>query len=152
MPDLRAGSTVLAADTPPTVANTQDGSFTFDSTVFGVDADSGTYVQCAVVFVAATTGRALVRYAADLDGNGVVGTHCGPHVRTGGTIGSGSDVLPASQANSVRNVGTDNRRYGATVLLESLTPGASYNVRLEHRVSGGTGTIQFRHLSVSPAS
>jgi hypothetical protein len=152
MPDLLAGSTVLAADTPPTVSMTQDGSFTFDSTVFGVDADTGTYVQCAVVFVAATTGRALVRYAADLDSNGVVATHCGPHVRTGATIGSGSDVLPASQANSVRNVGTDNRRYGATVLLDSLTPGASYNVRLEHRVSGGTGTIQFRHLSVSPAS
>jgi hypothetical protein len=152
MPDFLAGQTLTALHFTPTVEDTQDDLFTFDSTTFGVDNDSGIYNDCGVVFIAPFTGRVKIEYVADLDGNGVVATQCGPHVREGSTLGSGADVLPASQANSVRNVGTDNRRYGASKLVEGLTPGASYNVRLEHRVSGGIGTIQFRHVIVAPAT
>jgi hypothetical protein len=41
---------------------------------------------------------------------------------------------------------------GATTFVNGLTPGASYNVRLLHRVSANTGTIALRELIVEPAT
>ena len=79
-------------------------------------------------------------------------TNIAPYVRTGAVVGSGSDVIVAALENAIRNVGTDDRRYGSSLMLEGLTPGNSYNVRLEHRVSGGIGSIQYRHVAVFPLS
>lgn len=153
MPDLDPGTTVRGGDTPATVADTQIDLFTFNSTVFGEDVDSGTYVRCAVAFVAPTTGRTLLLYNAELDADGAaVSCNVAPIVRTGATIGSGTTIVAADLANAVRNVGTDARRYGASLLLTGLTGGASYNVVLVHRVSGGNGTIQYRNLIAMPTT
>lgn len=153
MPDFLAGQRLTALHFPPTVGDTQDGNFTCDSTVFGIDADSGTYLDCGTAFLGPFTGRVLIHYAADLDNDtGAASTNVAPVVREGGTVGSGATVLAASLSTSVRNVGTTDNRFGATYLLEGLTPGDTYNVRLEHRVSGGTGTIEFRSVSVEPGT
>lgn len=153
MPDLTAGSTVKALDTPPAAGNTQADLFGTNSTTFGVQVAIGTYADCAVVFTAPTSGRVMIHFASNLDNDtGSASTQVAPVVRTGGTIGSGSVILAGSLNESIRNVGTDDRRYGASRLLEGLTPGSVYNVRLEHRVSGGNGTIQYRHLAVVPTS
>jgi hypothetical protein len=153
MPDLLAGTTVEALDTPVTVADTQDDLFTFDATTFGEDHDTGTYIQCAVVFVAPTTGRELLLYEGELDnGTATASTNIAPHVRDGATPGSGTDVLVPSLNIAARNIGTDARRYSAFFLLEGLTAGNSYNVVLEHRVSGNVGTIQYRHLVAMPTT
>jgi hypothetical protein len=73
-----------------------------------------------------------------------------PHVREGGTIGAGADVEAASSANAVLHVGTDEERQAGCLMLEGLTPGDEYNVVLEHRVSGSTGTALQRHLFAHP--
>ena len=151
MPDLLAGTTVNALDTPPSVADRQTGLFTFDSTTFGTDNDSGTYIDCAVVFTACTTGRAMVEYHASLDNNtSTASTNVAPYVRTGAVVGSGTDVEVPTLELAVRNIGTDERSYGSHLMLSGLTPGNSYNVRLEHRVSGGIGTVQYRRVAVFP--
>lgn len=151
MSDLTAGSPITALDTPPTQVDTQDDLFTFDGTTFGTDNDSGTYNDCAVVFMACTTGKAEISYAAELDGNGAtVGCNVAPVVREGNVVGSGATVLAADLARAIRHIGTDSHRHGATYTIEGLTPGDEYNVRLEHRVNSGIGTIQYRHLSVKP--
>lgn len=153
MPDFLAGQTLTPLHFTPTVEDVQADLFSFDATVFGVDADSGTYNDCAVVFMAPFTGRVKIDLAADLDNSiSTASTNVAPVVRTGSVIGSGSTVLAALADNQVRNVGTDNRRYGTSVLLSGLTPGDLYNCRLEHRVSGNTGTVQQRQLIVSPAT
>lgn len=153
MPDFLAGQRLTALHFTPTVSDDQDGNFTFNSTVFGIDADGGTYLDCGVAFVAPFTGRVMIDYAADMDNDtAIASTNVSPVVREGATVGSGSTVLAANLSTSVRNTGTDDRRFGAALMLDGLTPGDTYNVRLEHRVSGGVGTIEFRRVSVAPAT
>jgi hypothetical protein len=150
MPDLAAGTPITALDFPPPAVDTQEDLFTFDSTTFGVDADGGTYADCAVAFMAPTSGREAIDYAADLDNSTTGSTNVAPYVREGATIGAGADVQIAELQYAIRNVGTDSRAFGRRLTLEGLVPGDMYNVRLEHRVSAGTGTIQYRHLTASP--
>lgn len=153
MTDFLAGQTLTALHFPPTVSNTQNGLFTFNLTTFGIDADTGSYVDCGVAFVACATGRAVIHYAGDLDNDGASGaTEVAPFVRTGSTVGSGTTVVAASSDDAIRNIGTSNVRYGAHRFVSGLTPGSSYNVRLEHRVSGGIGTIQRRIVTVEPCT
>lgn len=148
MSDFLAGQTLTALHFPPMETNTQDDSYTFTNTTFGVTTTGGTYVTCGTAFVAGASGKALILYGANLDNSGAAATNVGPYVRTGATVGSGSDVFPAVLNNCVRNVNTDDATFGNMLPLEGLTPGSSYNVRLEHRVSGGTGTAQYRHVTV----
>lgn len=156
MPDFLAGQRLTALHFPPTVEDTQNDSFTFDATTFGVDADSGTYNDCGVAFVAPITGRVQLFYAARMgnntDGNS---THLTPVVREGAVVGSGSTVLAASVNNMIDIQAANNSgngRCGSSMLLDSLTPGDSYNVRLEHAVTAGTGTILSRTVVVRPAT
>lgn len=148
-----AGHKLNTLDFLPTVEDTQTGLFSFDATTFGVDADSGSYVDCGAAFTAPNSGAVMISYAADLDNSlASASTNLAPVVRTGAVVGSGSTILAASLDTCIRNVGTDDRRYGATLLVEGLTAGSAYNVRLEHRVSGSTGTIQQRNVVVTPVN
>lgn len=149
MSDFEAGQTLTTLHFTPMVTDTQDDSYTFTITSFGVTTTGGTYNDCGSAFVAPASGKVLVLYGANLDnGTALASTHVAPHVRTGSTVGSGTDVFAATLAKSVRNVGTEDRTYGSSLPLTGLTPGNSYNVRLEHRVSGNTGTASSRHVSV----
>lgn len=148
MSDYLPGQTLTDGHFPPLETNTQDDSYTFTNTTFGVTTTGGTYITCGVAFVAGVSGKAVILYGANLDNSGAAATNVAPYVRTGSTVGSGSDVFPAVLNNCVRNVNTDDGTFGNNLTLEGLTPGDSYNVRLEHRVSGGTGTVQYRHVTV----
>jgi hypothetical protein len=154
LPDLLAGSTVNALDTPPTVQDAEAASYTFTNTTFGVATTGGTYADCGVAFVAPTTGRVKIDWSAQLD-NGTAGIAAivAPVVRTGGTVGSGTVIHAASLDEMLQVVGTSAHRNGTAILVESLTPGDTYNVRLEHRVgSASTGTAQRRIVIVAPCT
>lgn len=153
MPDLLAGTVVNALDTPPTVSNEQTGQFTFNATTFGVDADSGSYVDCGVAFTACTTGRATLHYAAALfNDTAAQFTAMSPVIRTGSTVGAGAVVLAASFDTCVSNTGTSNIVSARHHRVTGLTPGTIYNVRLEHAVGGGIGTLLRRAVEVAPAT
>lgn len=151
MPDLLAGSIIRALDFTPAVFDTQNDQFNCTNTTYGEGFTAGTYIQCAVVFVAPTSGRVEITYNANLD-NAITtaSTSVAPHVREGNVAGSGADVEVPSLSTADRNVGDDDRRYAASLALGGLTPGDSYNAVLEHRVSGNTGSIQYRHLIAKP--
>ena len=153
MPDLLAGTIVNALDTPPTVTNTQDGNFTFNLTTFGIDADSGTYVDCGVAFTACTTGRALVHLAGDIF-NDTAGafTVMSFVIREGSTVGSGTVFQAASDSNAIVNTGTSPTQKGTTKLVTGLTPGTVYNVRLEHRAGSNIGQLLRRSVTVQATS
>lgn len=154
MPDLLAGTRVRGNDTPPSVTSAVVEQFSFDAATFGIDADSGTYSDCAVVFAASTTGRVLVLFGASATNSTSADTQMAPVVREGGTIGSGTEVVAASVDNMLSSPGDGShvQMSGPPLLVTGLTPGATYNVRLEHRVTGGTGTLRRRHLIVAPAT
>ena len=154
MTDFLAGQTLTPLHFPPTVTNFQVGSFTFNATTFGTDNDSGTYVDCGVAFVAATTGRALINFGGSTDNDTAAAfTIMAPVVRAGGTVGSGTTFLAASDDEALSVGSTVAMRLAPpAVLVTGLTPGDTYNVRLEHRVSAGIGTLLRRRVTVAPAT
>ena len=153
MADLSAGTTVYGEDTPPTVGDEEAGQFTFNATTYGMDVDSGTGNDCGVAFIAPTTGRVRIDYAAQLDNDTALqGTSLAPVVRQGGTVGTGVSVLAASDVYRLLNIGTDAGAWGSFCLVTGLVAGDTYNVRLEHKVSGGIGTILNRRVAVNPCT
>jgi len=77
-----------------------------------------------------------------------------PEVRTGAVVGSGTVVLAAADARTVRaNLeGTQTIRAGATHVLSGLAPGQPYNAWILHRVTSSTGEFFYRGLIVEPIS
>ncbi|WP_432247717.1 hypothetical protein ACRAR1_07155 [Streptomyces sanyensis] len=150
MPDLLAGSTLLALDTPATVQASASASYDATSTTYTTTATGGSYSEVAVVFTAPTTGRVEISLAARLINSGSFGSLVTVEVRIGSTIGSGAVVDSALDNTGTSRYGTTFARSGITHLLSGLTPGASYNARLLHRVTGGTGSFAMRELIVKP--
>lgn len=154
MPDLLAGTTITALDTPPEVTNSQSGSFTWNLTSYGIDADSGTYVDCGVAFIACTTGRAKVSIAGAINGDGAsIFALISFVIREGATVGAGATFLAADDMRCIMHAGTNAEQLAATYPVSGLTPGSTYNVRLEHKVAGaGIATASRRTVIVAPAS
>lgn len=156
MPDLLAGTTVKANDTPLTVFNEQVGAYTFTITTFGVGVTGGTYADCGVAFVAPTTGRVEIGWSGEGQ-NTTAASACelSPFIRTGATVGAGTTVLASVINNKLRLVSSAANginHAGMTMIQSGLTPGTTYNVRLDHRVSGNTGTWTYRKVSVKPCT
>jgi hypothetical protein len=153
VPDLVAGSIIRAGDFPPTVDDSQAGSYTVTSTTLGITTSGGTYVDCGVAFVAPTTGRILIHHAADLS-NASAGDFVLVDivVREGSTVGSGTAFFTGSGPTAIYTTSGSRHRWGVENMLEGLTPYDTYNVRLEHRVTAGTGTILRRTVIVKPAT
>lgn len=152
MPDLLAGTTVKALDTPPTVSARGDSSFTATNTSFDVTTTGGTYEEVGVVIVAPTSGRVKIHTSARLLNSSTGGTLVSPQIRTGDVIGGGTEVQSVGDGHGVSHYGNSFARLGATTLVDGLTPGESYNVRLLHRASANTATIALRELIVEPAT
>lgn len=82
-------------------------------------------------------------------------TELGWAIRSGGTVGSGTDFLTAGNFRTIRvgdsvNAGSPTQlSAGNRRPVSGLTPGAIYNIRAEFRTSsGGNGTINDRFLGV----
>lgn len=156
MSDLSAGTTVRAGDTPPTASDAQSGSYTATITTFGIGTTSGTYADCGVAFVAPTTGRVLITWSGQM-ANSIASSACelSPFIREGSTVGAGTTFLASVIDNKIRLVSSANNSInhaGMTMVVDGLTPGDDYNVRLDHRVSGNTGTFIYRKVAVLPCT
>lgn len=145
------GSTVKAADTPPSVHDDEIINQSVSSTV-----SQGSPI-CGVSFVAPTSGRVWViwggRLQGDVDGARIL---LSVHVRTGGTIGAGTTVSAESNQDPITNpgkgaTGAANRIGRATYrVVPGLTPGSTYNVVTEHWAATGSGTVFRRTVTVVP--
>lgn len=147
-----SGNYVIGAPTRArSVADTVVDTFTTTSLVYVVTG-TPTPPLCGVTFVAPPSGRVLLSFKGQLVNNSAAQfTIIGFELRTGDVLGSGNVVLAGSDDNCLANQSTAQFQFGTSVLIESLTPGDSYNTQLGHRVTGGTGTILRRHISVVPA-
>lgn len=148
MADLLAGTVISGADVTATASHNE----TTDQT--GITSTSfvaGSPV-CGVAFIAPTTGRVLVMWGGELDHN-TAGreTYLSFEVREGSVVGSGTVVYAADDSWSASNQGVNNCGAGVMHDVPDLTPGATYNVRLMHRVTvGGNGAVTRREVSVQP--
>lgn len=157
MPDLTAGSTILAQDTPTPAEASQNADETgFTDTSYTAGAS-----ECGDTFVAPTSGRVLVLWHSRFETNTTnTRTLVTVEVRTGGTIGSGTVVSAASDTSALESISNDaaggvggNARLQAGMwrIVSGLTAGDTYNVRTMHRMtSAGNGDIFDRSVAVIP--
>jgi hypothetical protein len=151
MSDLTAGSLIRALDTPPTVTSEVPDTFNFTNTAYATTGQAGG--NCGVAFMAPTTGRVLLKYGAQIINGATPSSIVAPVIREGGTVGSGTSVLAAADDNAVSAVGATGGSRFREKLVTGLTPGATYNVRLEHRVSSAsTGSVLRRVVIVAPST
>jgi hypothetical protein len=150
MPDLLAGTTVKAVDTPPSQQNTQNTSGTTTSTTYTATLTGGT--AAGVSFTAPTSGRVLVCNNCEMSNSAGNVTRCSYVLRTGASIGSGTVVVAANDNNAIRTDGTSagTIRIGITDILTGLTPGSVYNAQQAFSVSAGTGTFFNKQIAVIP--
>lgn len=144
---LHSGTVVTSADipvTPTAVENTAQSGITSTSYAAGANV-------CGTAFIAPVTGRVQVNFRAFLDNTtaGLV-TVVSFEMREGSTVGSGTIFRAVDDNTSIARRGTNQVRGGMAVPVEGLTPAAAYNVRLMHRVTGGSGTVDDREISVQP--
>lgn len=145
MPDLLAGTTILAQDTPPSI-EVQDGTNLNDLT--NTTYQPGT-PELGVTFSAPTSGRVMVHFYAGLNCDGTNTLFVSTELYEG-TDSTGTLITSASDDRAVAN--TDGRSHASAQYEEGfLTPGVTYFVRTMHRVLGGTTSDVFhRQITVSP--
>jgi len=132
-----------------TVGNTQDTSGTTTSTVYTSTLTSGT--ACGVAFVAPPSGIVLILNNLALYDSVADFSFCSIRVRTGGTVGSGTDVLAVSDIEAVyHKLTTDMVMSKQRLLTTGLTAGSTYNVQQLFKVASGTGTFYNKRLVVAP--
>lgn len=129
------------------VGATQNGSGTTSSVTYTPTLSGGT--ACAFSFVAPGSGAVLISNNCNLECSAGNLSLCSFEVRTGGSVGSGTVVLAASNDDALISLAQIN--IGRSVLLTGLTPGATYNIRQLFAVTGGTGTFKSKNLNVIPA-
>lgn len=144
MSDLTAGTVITGTDVTPAVLDGASSAQTgFTTTTYAYDG-------MGVAFVAPITGRVLVQWGGWLDTNGANTVYLSFEVRTGSTLGAGSVVFAASDENAAYHFNTNQCAIGMFCPVSGLTAGSSYHVRLMHRVTGGTGSIDNQEVNVIP--
>lgn len=150
MTDLLVGSTIRAADFPPTVQS-------MDDTVIA-NITSTTFIngspEVSVTFTAPTSGRVLIINGGGLRNNsGAAQVFIDSEVRE--TNGSGT-VVKSSSVTGDGTLSCADESLGfeyksRAYVLEGLTPGGTYFARIQYRVSGGnTADITARTIIVQP--
>lgn len=143
---IRNPTAVPVSFTAPSFLNAT--STTYTNAVTG-----GTAQDCGVAFVAPASGRVLVHWWGQMSNSATASTYLGMEVRTGGTIGSGSQVpgQGPTDDDSCRVAGTNAISCQSHRLVTGLTPDETYHAWLLHRVSSAsTATIHKRRVTVVP--
>lgn len=113
-----------------------------------------------LAFTAPTSGAVWIHYGGLLGSNSTsVGMRAvlSFYVRTGGSVGAGSDVLVADDERSVKlyKQTTDASflyvSCASAYLLTGLTAGSSYNVITQFRAGANTAAVDNRWIGVKPA-
>lgn len=127
------------------LSDTQITSGTTTSTSYTATLTGGT--ACGVAFVAPPSGKVFIMNTCQTVPSGGLALVT-IRVRTGSSIGSGSDVIAALDDN-IMYCGSEIRAT-ATMLVTGLTSGSSYNVQQLFKVAAGTGTFSRKALVVKP--
>lgn len=103
---------------------------------------------CGENFIAPASGKIMIHFSAQMDNSGADTILVSYHIRTGATINAGTDVVTPGDTRAIALAQVNNIEMGTSIMASGLTPGDSYNIVLEHRVTGGTGTLVDRRVAV----
>jgi hypothetical protein len=144
-------ASLLNSTFPPSGSDTQNTLGSTTATAFTATLSGGT--ACGFAFTAPLSGVVMVYNSSVVDNSDAAQrSYCTFRIRTGGTIGSGTDFWAAADASAIYNLGTADNSYGRAIRVPGLTAGATYNVQQLFRSAVGTATATFlnKHLAVLP--
>lgn len=139
----------------PLLGNARPVSDGHTSATTGYNTTSTTYVAIsttvAAAFVAPPSGNVLIGISGSL----AAGAAGNPawlsfEVRTGTTVGSGTVFWAGNDLYALANSATTSFDTGRSILVPSLTAGASYHARLLIRTGAGTGYFARCRVVVIP--
>lgn len=130
------------SNTDPTVSRTTT------STVFTGALTPATV--CGMAFIAPPSGKVQITWRATMANSGNNYTASSFAVAAGSTVGSGAVFQSGDDARTVSTDSTTFEGQGATEYVSGLTPGATYNAYMVHRVVAGIGTFLRRTIGVVP--
>lgn len=106
-------------------------------------------VACGLSFTAPPSGKVMI-FNNGLEAASATAqlAYCTIRVRTGSTIGSGSDVLAAADDWAIVTKEDFFEGKGRSKMVPALTPGALYNVQQLFRSSSGTAQFSGKELIV----
>lgn len=134
-----AYSPVVAVEGSTEYAFTDDTATTHSSpTAAALGARGG---QAAVVAPASGSFVISIRGRVGSSASNVYAA-LGYEVREGSTIGSGTVVIPFDTARSFINWSSNRITAGVTMMINGLTPGANYNIRMMMASQSGAGTFE----------
>lgn len=144
MPELLAGTTIMALDTPPTIEASDSTNISSVSSTSYITGSP----QVSAQFLAPTYGRVLAVVSAGLQSDGTASMFASFEVRE--YSASGAQIVAPDDDQAVRNQTVDIITGSNAVLVEGLTPGLLYFIRVLYRVSSGSaGFIAFRGIGVN---
>ncbi len=132
------------------------GDFSWTITSYGITTSAGVYNECSVVWTAPQSGIVTLDFRSQLLNSATTNsTFVSPETREGAVVGSGTVVQAAADTRAMVS-GTTSAApgqcwVGAFCTITGLTPGATYNSRLLHRVTAGTGRTLVREMIVRPS-
>jgi hypothetical protein len=134
------------------ISDTQATQGTTTATAYTATLSGG--VACGLVFVAPLSGAVKVFNNATLLNSTTSISYCTFRIKTGGTIGSGTDFVGALDINAIYHGGSTVSRHGEGILITGLTPGFIYNIQQLFKITGGASTLTTnnKHLAVAPAA
>lgn len=152
MADFKAGEQIVSEWWPESVTVTEStDQLNITSTSYTAGSP-----ECGVTFVAPRTGRVGIALSAEMRNQDTGGNRVlvAPEVYLG-TSSAGTLVLAPTVARGVSTTGdttaSEFMNHGNFSMLDGLTAGATYFVRVMHQVTGGTtNDIGERRLVVIP--
>lgn len=128
-------------------SDTQNTSGTTTSASYTATLTGGT--ACGFAFVAPASGKVLIFNTCFVSPTGGTNGFATVRVRTGAVVGSGSDVVAASDTNAVIPPAGTYIRGTSVIPVSGLTPGSSYNAQQMFRQDGAsTLTVRDKVLVV----
>lgn len=106
---------------------------------------------CSVVFVAPLSGAVLIVNTCGITASSSTqAAYCTFEIRRGGTPGSGTILLAASDDYFVASSGSLTEEASRVSLITGLTPGTIYNCRQLFRSTSGSAAFEKKELIANP--
>lgn len=154
-----SGSIVKAGDTPPVAF---DGEGTLDSAFTNTSFATAT-AAAGQTFIAPTSGAVVILWSARFQTNTTGTTDralVSVKVSAGGTIDSGTVVSAAADTSALESTRSATQTSGTSGetrmaactfrVVNGLTAGATYNVVVQRKVTGGNATVFQADVAVLP--
>jgi hypothetical protein len=132
------------------------GDYSFTSVAYTIAVTAGVHTVVGLTFVAPASGKGVIHMRAQLlNTDATRATFMAPEVREGAVVGAGTVHLAAADSNAMVSGWTSanpgQSHVTGLAVVDGLSAGDTYNVRLLHRVNAATGRTLLKRMVWIPS-